>query len=66
MTNEEVENALRNSKHQITHSNGALIWTTKEDAEIIFKIRRCGKDYRVVELEPFRVKEQFGRMVALT
>lgn len=55
-----------NPPHQFTHFNGALTWTTKENAEINFKIRRCGKDYRVVELEPFRVKEQFGRMVALS
>lgn len=55
-----------NPPHQFTHSNGALLWITVEEAQFQFIHRECGKNYRIVEIEPLRVKEQFGRMVALT
>ena len=45
----------RPTAHQFTEPEVGLMFTSRYDAEIIMKSRRCGKSYRVVEVEPLKV-----------
>ena len=37
--------------HQFTSNQQALTWESEAEANLQFKHRRCGKNYKVVELE---------------
>ena len=41
--------------HQITDAHAGMMFTQRFDAEITLASRRCGDDYRVVEVKPLEV-----------
>lgn len=44
--------------HQITESEVGMIFTEKFDAEITMSVRKCGKEYEVVEIKPLEVVDE--------
>lgn len=46
--------------HQRTSYNNMLTYADYESAKMDFRIRRCGKEYRIVEVEVRRVIEVKG------
>jgi hypothetical protein len=47
---------------QRTSKNQMLTYPTQEEAELAFKIRSCGKDYRIVVLKTIEVKRIIERI----
>ena len=43
-------------RRQRTSKNQMLTYPTQEEAELAFKMRGCGKDYRIVVLKTIEVK----------
>lgn len=46
---------LRGTWEQITNAEAGLLYETEFDAQLALIERRCGKDYRVVEIKPLEV-----------
>lgn len=48
-------------RRQCTSKNQMLTFPTQEEAEHAFKVRGCGKDYRIVVLKTIEVKRIIER-----
>lgn len=46
---------------QCTSKDQMLTYPTQEEAELAFKVRSCGKDYRIVVLKTIEVKRILER-----
>ena len=53
----KVSEMSRGVWEQLTSYEAGLLFETKHEAELELDIRRCGKDYRVVEVKPLEVLE---------
>ena len=53
-----------NKKRQRTSKNKMLTYDSLEMAQLDFKIRGCGKDYRIVVLKPVEVKRVIDEVEA--
>ena len=53
----KVSNMARGVWEQITSDEAGLLFETEFAAQHSLDIRRCGKDYRVVQVKPLEVLE---------